>query len=152
MYSRYENRKGKAVFRTLLVFCCFNMLLGMALCLTKSPEEKSDYYMAYANQFLEQSQNNILSEEEVVFLLRESQSMLIKAASYTPYRAEIWEKMETILGYTGQHEKAAAARDILQALGREEPRLAIDNFLPPKPLQLSGMQTAPSTPEPTIVR
>jgi hypothetical protein len=93
--------------------------------------------MATANNYIHQSQHELLAPESVDYLLQQSHNMLVKAAQETPYDPVIWEKISIILSRQGAYTKAREAGDIMGLLGYAGTHNDIEDFLPVKPLILS---------------
>ena len=139
-------RAGRRIIILAAFFILSSMTLfsGLLVCLTKTPESKAEYYMVSANNYINQSSDNVLTPESVDYLLQQSHGMLVKAAQQTPYNPVIWEKISIILSRQGAYQKARDAGDIMGLLGHTGAHNNVDDFLPVKPLILSESLVATS--------
>jgi Na+-transporting NADH:ubiquinone oxidoreductase subunit NqrC len=89
--QRYKNQHRKNNFHQKMVtiifvcFCSFSLLSGMMVCLSKSPAQKSSYYLDLAIHYQAQQQRSILSAKESVAAQYKVDALLKQAKAYSPH-------------------------------------------------------------------
>lgn len=135
-----RHRAGHRIFILVALFTIniSTLLLGMTLFLTKSPQSKSDYYVAVANGYIDQVNRNDLNFEAVNYLLTESQKMLNLALVETPYNANLWKSFSEMMLQLDNGLESRKAEEVAVFLGADVTDQRTDiSFLVPKPLILS---------------
>lgn len=125
--SIYKIRRN-FIFIPFAIFSFFSLSLGVGLCLIKSPESKSDYYLALSAHYQSQlsDQDVALQVEAQNYLLKASGEAVLKSIYYTPYNVKAWQQLSSLLQYLQNTQKAAHAFEIVKTLGATE----IPAFLP----------------------
>lgn len=137
-YDQQKDQKiGKNfIFFAFAVFSFLSLSLGTALCLLKSPESKSDYYLSLSAFYQQQliNQDVALQEDAQDYLFQGAKEATLKSIYHTPYNAQAWQQLSSLLHYSREQEKAVKAREITQFLGVAE----IPALLPSRHLSVSN--------------
>ncbi|HPF77834.1 MAG TPA: hypothetical protein PLF01_00960 [Alphaproteobacteria bacterium] len=143
--NRRQAHKGFVffAFAALNIFC---LVLGMALCLLKSPQDKAEIYMAMAQQYQDKAETEVLQPSAQTYLLKQSHNLVRQALGHNKYDASLWGNLSVILAKLDQIDLAMKARDIAVDLGAQElpAMMAMRTLLPARDLALSDtldMQT-----------
>lgn len=142
MQQRNSAEHRTFILVALFIISSFSLFLGLSLCLIKSPEEKSNYYMAASDRYIKQVQNPDLQIESVSYLLHQSRLALSMALQENPYNASAWLALSLTLAKTDNVHLAMQARDIAVDLGLSDlPTVqALRSLLPARNVVLSDIQ------------
>lgn len=123
------------IFFAFAVFSFSSLFLGTALCLLKSPESKSDYYLSLSSYYQAQliNQDVALQEDAQDYLLQGAKEATLKSIYHAPYNAKAWQQLSSLLNYSQETDKAVKAREITKFLGLAE----MPVLLPSRDLSLS---------------
>lgn len=144
MFTRHRAGRKVSVLAVLFIFMSVILLSGVLLCLTKTSNAKADYYLAAANNYIEQSKEDLIAPESETYLIKQSYNMLVKAAQETPYSPEVWTRMAVVLKHLGEYQKAKQANDIATLLGQKEQTGHFSNFLSSRPVLLTHNENTSS--------
>lgn len=101
----------------LFVISFFVLCFGMGLCLTKLPEQKSEFYLAMATQYQEKAETELLPQQTQAYLLQQSYDLMNKAIKQDPYNPALWKNLTLVLAKQNKEDKAIQARDVAMTLG-----------------------------------
>ncbi len=84
-HQREEDFCPKIVQIIFACFCVFSLLTGMAVCLSKSPAQKSADYINLAAYYTQQAQEFSLSHTEKIALEIKIDNLFAQALEINPY-------------------------------------------------------------------
>lgn len=136
-----RNRAGHKGFTlvALSTVSLFGLFLGLSLCLVKSPATKAGIYLALADQYTQQAQDDLLQPEAMQYLQTQSSVMIRHALRETPYNPNLWQSLSLALVQSDEIDHAMQARAIAGDLGLTDlPTIsALRSLLPARNLALS---------------
>lgn len=120
-FYRQNGRKIRKnfIFASFVIFSFFSLSLGIGLCLLKSPESKSDYYLSLSSYYRAQltDKDVALQGDAQNYLLQGAKEAALKSIYHTPYKAKAWQQLSSLLHYSQDTEKALKALEITKILG-----------------------------------
>lgn len=143
MQKRYSAGRGVFILVVFFIAGFSTLAMGVSLFLTKTPQSKSEYYMAAAHDYIHKIDDHNVHPATADYLFTQSRGMLHLALSETPYDSRLWNDLSKILDQIEDDDGAKKAEELAILLGKTDTAQNQNiSFVFTKPFMLSESNNA----------